>query len=113
MEIMNYLNKPSATIKEVDWDLWSDAQKEYVIKNEAKHFTTNELPNEENFHAKYEGKIWSIGKTRPDYQEECKCGFSYCFYAEPRNWSMGSDSDVWNLMKCANVSCRNFFESCL
>jgi hypothetical protein len=61
----------------------------------------------------YSEKEWEFGKARSDHGEICDdCKFPYCFYAVPRNWSMSSDVDVWNLMKCGNEKCGKLFESC-
>ncbi len=90
---------------------WSDSQKNYILNNHGKKVG---LVKNFNPHSDYSEKTWEFEKARPEYGEICDaCKFPYCFYAEPRNWSMGSDSDVWNLMKCANANCGKYFESCL
>ena len=95
------------------WNSWSDEQKQYIINNEQKDIGEIKMGEGSNTRF-YSDKKWELGKTRPRYQEFCeKCGFEYCFYAMPRNWSMRSSSDVWNVMKCANVKCQSFFDSCL
>ncbi|HMV44367.1 MAG TPA: hypothetical protein PK079_18525 [Leptospiraceae bacterium] len=90
---------------------WSDQQINFILETHNAKIVeiTGYKP-----HADYINKTWEFGKARPEYREICEsCQFPYAFYAEPRNWSMGSDSDVWNLMKCANVDCGKYFESCL
>ncbi len=93
------------------WQGWSEEQKDFILKHEGKR--VGELDSAGVHSNNYSDKTWEFGKTRPDRTEECgHCKFTYCFYAEPRNWSMSSDADVWNLMKCANVNCGKYFESC-
>lgn len=97
------VSKMHTQIEPKDWETWTIEQKNFISEWEGK------VVDSKN----YSGKKWEIGKARPEYGEICKtCSFQYCFYAEPRNWSLG-DSDVWNLMKCANVNCGKQFESCL
>lgn len=106
---------PENLIKVIDaetWDSWNEDQKEFILKYNNQTIDRDAL-SRANLHSDYSGKTWDLGKTRPEYGESCNCKFSYCFYAEPRNWSMSSSSDVWNLMKCANNQCGKFFESCL
>ncbi len=89
------------------WQRWSIAQRAYVIEHEGA--ATNHVMN-----ADYRAKTWELDHARPHYGERCsKCLFEYCFYAMPRNWSLSHSADVWNLMKCANVNCQHYFESCL
>ncbi len=83
------------------WHSWPVEQHLYILETEGQ--TTN--------HPFYQGKKWELGEHRPQYRESCpKCQFGYCFYAQPRNWTIG-DADVWNLMKCANEKCRFEFQS--
>ena len=98
------------------WHTWDVQQKRYILNHQGQSITSKNLqpPDLSQPCGEYSGKHWQLGLTRPDLQESCpKCGFSHCFYAQPRNWSMGATSDVWNLMKCANVNCQTYFESCL
>jgi len=102
-------------LKREIWESWSAKQRAYVLACEGQlienvRFGKRDLPRK---YSEYKGKKWSLGYSRPT-QEVCpKCKFDYCFYAQPRNWSMRATSDVWNLMKCANVECQSYFESCL
>jgi hypothetical protein len=86
------------------WDSWSAEQQAYILAQEGQPAGD----------PRYADKCWELDRHRPEYRETCdKCYFEYCFYAMPRNWSLDSSADVWNLMKCANVKCQNHFESCL
>jgi len=98
------------------WDSWSAEQRDYILIHEEQSIDSisskkQGLPQQ---FSEYISKKWELGNSRPTLQESCsKCKFNYCFYAKPRNWSMSAASDVWNLMKCANVECQSYFESCL
>ena len=94
------------------WDSWSQEQKDFILKYSGK--SVGETDSSPKVHSNnYYHKNWEFAEARPDHGEICEhCKFPYCFYAEPRNWSMSSDADVWNLMKCANVQCGRYFESC-
>lgn len=94
------------------WNSWSQEQKDFILKYSGK--PVGETDSSPKVHSNnYSQKSWEFGEARPDHGEICEhCKFPYCFYAEPRNWSMSSEADVWNLMKCANVSCGKYFESC-
>ncbi len=98
------------------WQAWSAEQRAYILAHGDQglgsvRFGEHRLPAE---YSHYQNKQWQLGQARPSLQESCpQCQFAYCFYAHPRNWSMGATSDVWNLMKCANVDCQSYFESCL
>ena len=95
------------------WENWSKEQKEYIIENEGKPIGEVSVGEGSNIRY-YSDKTWALGTVRKRYLESCeKCDFDYCFYAVPRNWSMRSSSDVWNVMKCANVKCQSYFDSCL
>jgi len=85
------------------WESWNEEQQEYVLV----------LQFEPVRDERYLGKRWELDKARPQYTELCpRCYFDYCFYAMPRNYTIG-DADVYNLMKCANVACQFEFQSCL
>lgn len=99
-------------INELEWNSWSEALQNFIIQNHNTKITPESLKGK-NLHAFYKDKSWKFGPARPEVGEICKCGFAYCFYAMPRNWSLGTDADVWNLMRCANVNCGEYFESCL
>ncbi len=105
---------PENLKKKIDKDIlenWNEVQIKYILNHQGKKL---EQIKEFSPHADYTGKAWDLDKARSEYGEICAdCKYPYCFYAEPRNWSMGSDSDVWNLMKCGNVNCGKYFESCL
>lgn len=94
------------------WKSWSEAQQQYVLAHEGQ--PTGRIERGSGVDARYyTDKTWKLDPIRPEYRESCSaCGFPVCFYAVPRNWSMGCDSDVWNLMKCGNVECQALFESC-
>jgi hypothetical protein len=102
-------------ISQGTWEGWSPVQRAYVAAHENQPIKSASLAeaNLSQYHLAYSDKKWQIGLPRPDLQEQCRCKFDYCFYAQPRNWSMSSSADVWNLMKCANVECQSYFESCL
>lgn len=85
------------------WEDWSEDQQIYVL--------ITQFDPVDDF--RYRGKRWELDKARPNYGELCpKCYFDCCFYAMPRNYTIG-DADVYNLMKCANVKCQFEFQSCL
>jgi hypothetical protein len=85
------------------WESWNEEQQTYVLV----------LQFEPVRDSRYFGKRWELDKARPQHTELCpKCYFDYCFYAMPRNYTIG-DADVYNLMKCANVACQFEFQSCL
>lgn len=85
------------------WENWSEDQQTYVLA----------MQNAAVTRQFYRSKTWKLDKARPIYREICSnCLFDYCFYAEPRNYTIG-DADVYNLMKCANVNCQREFESIL
>lgn len=95
-----------------EWNSWSKTQQDFIINHQGMKINAESLSNQK-LHNDYTGKTWDFDLAR-DYIEICdQCKFKYCFYAMPRNWSMGSDSDVWNLMRCANAKCGHYFESCL
>jgi hypothetical protein len=103
------INNLQSTLGQELWNLWSKEQQAYILEHEGAS-----VKNIPNLHSNYHGKKWELGASRPEYGEKCpKCDFKHCFYAQPRNWSMNSSADVWNLMKCANVECQSTFESCL
>ncbi|MBL8045752.1 MAG: hypothetical protein JNL09_04380 [Anaerolineales bacterium] len=84
------------------WAAWSVEQQAYILKFEGQPVLGKSF---------YAGKKWELDRHRPTFGEICpKCYFEFCFYAEPRNYSLG-DADVMNLMKCANVTCQHEFES--
>lgn len=84
------------------WAEWSTEQQTYILAHESQPVLGKGF---------YVGKNWELGRHRPEFKETCpKCNFEFCFYAEPRNYSLG-DADVMNLMKCANVTCQHEFES--
>ncbi|MBL1177531.1 hypothetical protein [Pantanalinema sp. GBBB05] len=98
------------------WDSWSAEQRAYILAHEGQlvESFSSEKQGLSQLYSEYQDKKWEVGQSRPPLQEYCQgCKFDYCFYAQPRNWSMSSESDVWNLMKCANVKCQSYFESCL
>jgi hypothetical protein len=104
---MDILERYKKFISMETWNQWSEDQKKFVLDLEGKKVSEQTRRN-------YQDKKWELGKARPEFGEACKdCSFPFCFYAEPRNWSMSSSADVWNLMKCANVNCGKLFESCL
>lgn len=83
------------------WSSWSVEQRSYILETEG------QLAD----HPFYPDKRWELGEHRPKWRESCpKCQFEYCFYAKPRNWTIGN-ADVWNLMKCANEKCRLEFQA--
>lgn len=85
------------------WESWSDEHQTYVLG----------LQLQPVGDSRYFGKHWELDNARPQYSEFCpKCSFDYCFYAMPRNYTIG-DADVYNLMKCANVNCQCEFQSCM
>jgi len=109
MSIPDFLKK---IISEEEWNSWSKMQQDFVIQNQEKKITTESLANQK-LHSNYNGKSWYFGLARDPIEICTNCKFKYYFYAMPRNWSMSSSSDVWNLMRCANVECARYFESCL
>lgn len=110
------MSQPDFTKKIVsttDWDSWSKEQQDFIINHHGKKISNEDLKRQ-RLHSDYSAKTWEFGKARENVGEVCgDCKFPYCFYATPRNWSMSSTSDVWNLMRCANVKCGKYFESCL
>lgn len=83
------------------WESWSIAQRTYTLETEGQMVD----------HPFFDGKRWELGKQRPEHGETCpNCQFNYCFYAMPRNYTIG-DADVVNLMKCTNEKCRLEFQS--
>lgn len=84
------------------WAAWNAEQQAYILEYEGQPVKGNRF---------YAGKAWQLDRHRPVHGETCpKCYFEFCFYAEPRNYTLG-DADVMNLMKCANVKCQHEFES--
>jgi hypothetical protein len=104
-------NKPHA-VDGKDWESWSPEQRAYVVATQGK--PTGKVTLGSGLDTRwYDDKRWKLDAARPRLGEVCPaCGFAYCFYALPRNWAMGSDSDAWNLMRCANVACGALFDSC-
>jgi hypothetical protein len=97
-------------LSEEDWNSWSQAQQEFILQENGKQIQNDSL-QAIKLNAYYSGKTRAFGPASKEVGP--KCHFAYCFYAFPRNWSIGSDSDVWNLMRCANVNCGHYFDSCL
>jgi hypothetical protein len=94
------------------WDAWSPEQRAFVQAYQGADIGKLTLGGAASRY--YERKKWRVDATRPQYGEACDaCRFPFCFYAEPRNGSMSPESDVWNVMKCANHACGKLFESCL
>jgi hypothetical protein len=110
---MELPNELKSIIEEEVWNSFSEKQKEFIVQNHSLEITRESLDKEFHYHANYVGKKWILDKSRFDRTEYCrKCKFAYMFDAEPRNYSLSYSADVYNLMRCANVDCKSYFESC-
>ena len=110
---MNIPNELESILTEKDWNSFSKNQKEYILSNHNQFITKESLDKDFHYHANYINKKWIFGKARIDRMEYCrKCKFDYLFDAKPRNFSLSYSADVYNLMRCANVDCKSYFETC-